>query len=79
MSLVYKMFEFEKCTFDELQIINKREKLSLIGWKMLQREYIDETMKIYNLDGGREESEQVYLGKTVEMFLWKLVSQRQMA
>lgn len=45
------MFKFEKCTFDELQTIRIRENLLLSGWSLLEKEYIDETEKIYAFDG----------------------------
>ena len=45
------MFRFEKCSYDELQNICHKEDLLLSGWKMLEKEYMDETEKIYDEDG----------------------------
>lgn len=45
------MFTFEKCTYDELQVIRYEADLLLSGWTMLEKEYIDETEKIYDEDG----------------------------
>ena len=40
---VVVMFTFEKCTYDELQVIRYEADLLLSGWTMLEKEYIDET------------------------------------
>lgn len=48
---VTAVFRFEKCSYDELQIIRHREDLLLSGWTLLEKEYIDETEKIYDEDG----------------------------
>lgn len=45
------MFKFEKCTFDELQVLRIRENLLLSGWTLLEKEYIDETEKIFDENG----------------------------
>lgn len=45
------MFKFEKCTFDELQILRIKENLLLSGWTLLEREYIDETEKVFDENG----------------------------
>ncbi|NLL77176.1 MAG: GNAT family N-acetyltransferase [Clostridiales bacterium] len=45
------MFIFEKCSYDELQKIRHKENLLLSGWALLEKEYIDETEKIYDEDG----------------------------
>lgn len=45
------MFIFEKCSYDELQNIRHKEDLLLSGWQLLEKEYIDETEKIYDEDG----------------------------
>lgn len=45
------MFIFEKCSYDELQKIRHKENLLLGGWTLLEKEYIDETEKIYDEDG----------------------------
>lgn len=45
------MFTFEKCTYDELQVIRHEADLLLSGWTLLEKEYIDETEKIYDEDG----------------------------
>lgn len=45
------MFIFEKCSYDELQKIRHKENLLLSGWTLLEKEYIDETEKIYDEDG----------------------------
>lgn len=45
------MFTFEKCTYDDLQVIRHEADLLLSGWTLLEKEYIDETEKIYDEDG----------------------------
>lgn len=45
------MFTFEKCTYDELQVIRYEADLLLSGWTLLEKEYIDETEKIYDENG----------------------------
>lgn len=42
------MYRFDKCSYEELQIIRQTEKLHLSGWGFLTKEYIDETNKIYD-------------------------------
>lgn len=42
------MYRFDKCSFEELQIIRQSENLLLSGWVLLKKEYIDETKKIYD-------------------------------
>ena len=49
--MVVVMFTFEKCTYDELQVIRHEADLLLSGWTLLEKEYIDETEKIYDEDG----------------------------
>lgn len=45
------MFIFEKCSYEELQSIQHREDLLLSGWTLLEKEYMDETEKVYDEDG----------------------------
>lgn len=45
------MFVFEKCSYEELQIIRERERLLLSGWTLIEKEYIDETKKIFDKAG----------------------------
>jgi GNAT superfamily N-acetyltransferase len=45
------MFEFVKCSYEELQRICHREDLLLSGWTMLEEAYIDETLKVYDKEG----------------------------
>lgn len=45
------MFEFVKCSYEELQRIRHREDLLLSGWTMLEEAYIDETLKVYDKEG----------------------------
>lgn len=45
------MYKFEKCSYEELQIIRQSEELILSGWTLLEKEYIDETKKIYDESG----------------------------
>lgn len=45
------MYRFDECSYEELQIIRKHENLLLSGWGLLQKEYINETKKIYNEAG----------------------------
>ena len=45
------MFIFEKCSYDELQKIRHKENILLGGWTLLEKEYIDETEKVYDEDG----------------------------
>ena len=45
------MFIFEKCSYEELQAIQYREDLLLSGWTLLDKEYMDETEKVYDEDG----------------------------
>ena len=42
------MFIFEKCSYEELQAIQRREDLLLSGWTLLEKEYIDVTEKVYD-------------------------------
>ena len=39
------MYRFEKCSYEELQLIRQSEDLLLSGWMLLEKEYIDETKK----------------------------------
>lgn len=39
------VFIFEKCSYEELQAIQRREDLLLSGWTLLEKEYIDVTEK----------------------------------
>lgn len=45
------MFIFEKSSYEELQSIQHREDLLLSGWTLLEKEYMDETEKVYDEDG----------------------------
>lgn len=45
------MFEFKKCSYEELQLILNREDLLLSGWTILEEAYIDETVKVYDENG----------------------------
>lgn len=45
------MFIFEKSSCEELQSIQHREDLLLSGWTLLEKEYMDETEKVYDEDG----------------------------
>ena len=45
------VFIFEKCSYEELQVIQHREDLLLSGWTLLEKEYIDVTEKVYDEDG----------------------------
>ncbi|MCI6998409.1 MAG: GNAT family N-acetyltransferase [Eubacterium sp.] len=45
------MFIFEKCSYEELESIQHREDLLLSGWTLLEKEYMDETEKVYDEDG----------------------------
>ena len=45
------MFIFEKCSYEELQAIQRREDLLLSGWTLLEKEYIDVTEKVYDENG----------------------------
>ena len=45
------VFIFEKCSYEELQAIQRREDLLLSGWTLLEKEYIDVTEKVYDEDG----------------------------
>ena len=45
------MFIFKKCSYEELQAIQRREDLLLSGWTLLEKEYIDVTEKVYDEDG----------------------------
>ena len=45
------VFIFEKCSYEELQSIQHREDLLLSGWTLLEKEYMDETEKVYDEDG----------------------------
>ena len=59
------MFTFEKCTYDELQVIRYEADLLLSGWTMLEKEYIDETKKIYDEDG------RIVAGHNEALFFWQ--------
>ena len=45
------MFIFERCSYEELQAIQRREDLLLSGWTLLEKEYIDVTENVYDEDG----------------------------